>query len=382
VTYLDNAATSFPKPESVYRAMDVCAREQLANPGRAGHRMAVACERMVEDCRHRLNRLLNGGAAERFIMTLNGTDGLNMAIKGTLNPGDHVVTSNIEHNSINRPLRAMELAGVITVTRVGHDGRGVIDPDEVRRTIGLKTKLVALTHASNALGSIQPISEIGSIARERDAFFLVDAAQSIGTVPIDVQAMNIDLLAFPGHKALMGPTGTGALYAGPRTNLQPWREGGTGGDSASETQPTELPFHLEGGTPNVLGIAGFIAGMEFLEHQGIHQIRRHELALIERLRLQLLELGFEVFGPTDPNQRVGLVSFRHRAIPPQELAAILDQSFDIAVRAGLHCAPYAHRSVGSFPEGLVRASTGPFSTEADIDRLLDALKEITTTTGA
>ncbi|MFL5329339.1 MAG: aminotransferase class V-fold PLP-dependent enzyme [Gemmataceae bacterium] len=376
MTYLDNAATSFPKPESVYQAMDRCAREQLANPGRAGHRMAVACERIIDDCRHRLNRLLNGRGPERFILTLNATDGLNMAIKGLLHPGDHAITSNIEHNSINRPLRALELAGVITVTRLTHDGSGLIDPDVLKRALQPNTRLVAITHGSNVLGSIQPIAEFGRIVRERDSLLLIDASQTVGAVPIDLQADAVDLMAFPGHKALLGPTGTGSLYVGPRAQLAPWREGGTGGDSTSETQPTELPYRLEGGTPNVLGICGLAAGIAYVEEHGIENIRRHELTLANRLRSRLLELGLEVFGPADPKQRVGLVSFRTPKLPPPELAAILDQSFDIAVRSGLHCAPFAHKSVGSFPDGLVRASPGPFSTDDDIDRLTDALKEI------
>src|SRR5581483_4739448 len=245
--YLDNAATSFPKPEAVYRALDAFARTQLANPGRAGHKMALAAERALDDCRHLLNQLFHGKEPERFVFTLNCTDSLNMAFKGALGDGDHVVTTDLEHNSVSRPLRALELAGRITLTRVRADKGGTIDPDDVRRAITRQTRLVALTHASNVLGTVQPIAEVGRICREHDLLFLVDAAQTAGVLPIDVQEMNIDLLAFPGHKPLLGPTGTGALYVGPRARLRPWREGGTGGDSSSETQPREFPYYLEGG---------------------------------------------------------------------------------------------------------------------------------------
>jgi len=376
MTYLDNAATSFPKPESVYRALDRCAREQLANPGRSGHRMALGAERILEDCRHRLNQLFRGAGQERWALTLNGTDALNMAIKGVLRPGDHVVTTELEHNSVSRPLAALERDGVITLTRVAHDGGGTVHPEVVRHAITPKTRLVAVTHASNVLGTIQPVADFARMAHDADAFILVDAAQTAGVVPIDVRALNVDLLAMPGHKALLGPTGTGALYVAPRVKLRAWREGGTGGDSTSPTQPAEFPFFLEGGTPNVLGIAGLAAGLAFLDGRGVEQVWRHEVALAERLRPRLLELGCEVFGHADPARRVGTLSFRHAALPAPEIGAVLDQAFDIAVRAGLHCAPYVHRSIGSEPDGLVRVSPGPFSTEADIDRLANALAEI------
>jgi cysteine desulfurase family protein len=374
--YLDNAATSFPKPESVYLALDRFAREQMANPGRAGHKMALASERMLDEARHLLNQLFHGKEPERFIFTLNATDALNMALKGALGEGDHVITTDLEHNSVSRPLRALELAGRITLTRLNADRRGLLDPDAVRRGITPRTRLIALTHASNVLGTIQPIGEVGRLAREHDLLFLVDAAQTAGVVPIDVQAMNIDLLALPGHKGLLGPTGTGALYAGPRTRLRPWREGGTGGDSSSETQPNLMPYFLEGGTPNVLGVAGLSAGIRYVTERGLDAIRRHETALVERLWQGLEELGHEVFGTRDPALRVGTVSFR-TPMAPLDLGTILDEAFDIAVRPGLHCAPYIHRSLGTFEDGgTVRVSPGPFSTESDMDALLTALKEI------
>jgi cysteine desulfurase family protein len=375
--YLDNAATSFPKPEAVYQALDRFARQDLANPGRAGHKMALAAERALDDARHLLNQFFHGQGPERFIFTLNCTDALNMAFKGVLNDGDHVITTDLEHNSVSRPLRALELAGRIALTRIKADSGGTIDPDTVRRAITPRTRLVALTHASNVLGTVQPVGEVGRIVREHDLLFVVDAAQTAGVVLIDVQALHIDLLAFPGHKSLLGPTGTGALYAGPRAGLRAWREGGTGGDSSSETQPREYPYFLEGGTPNVLGVAGLAAGVRFVLEHGLERIRAHETALTERLWRRLDEIGdYEVFGHRDAVNRVGTLSFRSEALPATELGGILDQAFDVAVRPGLHCAPYIHRSLGTFPDGTVRVSPGLFNTDAEIDHLARALAEI------
>lgn len=376
IVYLDNAATSFPKPESVYQALDRFARTALANPGRAGHKMALQAEQELDTGRHLLNQLFHGQGPERFVFTLNCTDALNMALKGVLRESDHVITSDLEHNSVSRPLRAMELAGVISVTRVSSGGDGLIDPDAVARAITGKTRLIAMTHASNVLGTIQPVAEIGNIARQHDLLFLVDAAQTAGVVPIDVQALSIDLLAFPGHKGLFGPTGTGALYVGPRARLRPWREGGTGGDSSSPTQPSDLPYFLEGGTPNVLGVAGLNAGIRFVMERGPDELRRHEVALTDQLAEGLGELGCRVFGCQDAARRVGTLSFRTEMMAAGDLAAILDAEFQIAVRPGLHCAPYIHKAQGTFPDGTVRVSPGPFNTAADIQYLLDALKQI------
>jgi cysteine desulfurase family protein len=376
--YLDNAATSFPKPEAVYQALDRFARSSLANPGRAGHKMALAAEHALDDARHLLNQLFRGEGPERFVFTLNCTDALNMAFKGVLAEGDHVITTDLEHNSVSRPLRKLELDGRITLTRLHADRGGTVDPDDFRKATTPRTRLIALTHASNVLGTVQPVAEVGRLARERGLLFLVDAAQTAGVVPIDVRALHIDLLAFPGHKSLLGPTGTGALYVGPRATLRAWREGGTGGDSASETQPAEFPYFLEGGTPNVLGVAGLAAGVKYVQDQGLDRIHAHEVRLTERLWRRLDEIGgYEVFGHRDLSRRVGTLSFRSEALPAAELGGILDQAFDVAVRPGLHCAPYIHRALGTFPEGTVRVSPGPFSTEQDIDHLARALAEIT-----
>ncbi len=339
--------------------------------------MALASEHVLDEGRHLLNQFFHGKEPERFVFTLNCTDALNMAFKGVLSEGDHVITTNLEHNSVSRPLRAMELAGRIRLTRIAADVGGTIDPHAIRRAITKQTRLIALTHASNVLGTVQPVAEVGRIAREHDLLFLVDAAQTAGVVPIDIQAMNIDLLAAPGHKSLLGPTGTGFLYAGPRTRVAAWREGGTGGDSSSETQPRDYPYFLEGGTPNVLGVAGLIEGIRYVAKEGLERIHHQEVELVERLWKRLEEMpGYEVFGHRDYNRHVGTLSFRNQALPAAELGGILDQAFDVAVRPGLHCAPYIHHGLGTAPEGTIRVSPGPFTTTAEIDHLAAALAEI------
>jgi cysteine desulfurase/selenocysteine lyase len=378
--YLDNAATSFPKPEPVYQALDRFARTSLANPGRAGHRMAVAAERTLDMARHELNQFFKGAGPERWVFTLNCTDALNLAIKGVVQPGDHVITTDLEHNSISRPLVALERAGVITLSRVAADN-GYIDPDAIKRAITPKTALVAMTHASNVLGTVQPIAAIAVIVQESKALFLVDAAQSAGVVPIDLRATPIDFLAFPGHKALYGPTGTGALYAGPRTDgrLRAWREGGTGGDSSSPTQPAVLPYFLEGGTPNVLGVAGLAAGVAWVAERGPDSLRRHEVELLQHVvDWADSSEGWTVAGRWDKDTHVGALSLiTPDGLAPQDLGAILDTSFDIAVRPGLHCAPYIHRALGTFPDGTLRLSPGPFTTRDDVATFVTALSEIT-----
>ena len=377
--YLDNAATSFPKPEAVYQAMDTFARNSLANPGRSGHRMALASERILDDTRHLLNKLFHGESPDRWIFTLNCTDALNMGIKGLLNDGDHVITSDLEHNSVSRPLVALAEAGRISLTRiVSH--QGYLNPEEVIAAITPRTKLVAITHAANVLGTVQPIEPIAAAVRQAGAYILIDAAQSAGIVPIDLARTPIDMLAFPGHKALYGPTGTGALYVGPRVTLRPWREGGTGGDSSTPVQPDMLPYRMEGGTPNVLGLAGLKAGIEWVLERGVEANRLHEVALLQKVVdwVARHDDHWAIAGAWDAARHVGALSLVPPVgLLPSELGAILDTSFAIAIRPGLHCSPYIHKRLGSFPDGLVRISPGPFNTEADIEAFLSALEQIT-----
>lgn len=339
--------------------------------------MAVEAKRTLDDARIRLTRFINGASPERLAFAFNGTDALNMAFKGVLNPGDHVITTDLEHNSVSRPLVQMAKEGVIELTRVSMDEGGTLHPEAIAAAITPKTRMVAITHASNVLGTLQPISAIGKLCNERGILLLVDAAQTIGVIPIDVRAMNIDLLAFPGHKGLFGPTGTGALYVAPGVEIRAWREGGTGGDSKSPTQPKEFPYFLEGGTSNVLGIVGMIAGLDFVESKGVDAIHKHESDLCERLRSKMADRPEYTFvGHADPARRVAAISFRCEMMGSEDLAAILDSSFGICVRAGNHCSPYVHKAVGSYEDGLVRVSPGPFNTEVDIDAIVAALTEI------
>ncbi len=381
--YLDNAATSFPKPEPVYQGMNGFVRSSAANPGRSGHRRALEAEAMIGETRRLLARLFGFSRPERIVFTLNATDALNMGIKGVLRPGDHAITSVLEHNSISRPLNQLERAGVIALTRLPANADHVIDPDDVARAFKPSTRLVALTHASNVTGTIQAIDAIGPKIREHNAFFLVDASQSAGVVPITFESSCIDLLAFTGHKALLGPTGTGGLVVGERVEVTPWREGGTGGDSSSPVQPSELPHRLEGGTPNVFGIAGLREGVRLLLDRGVDSVLSHERSLIAEFHKALKDPAlFSWYGADHAiaehrgDGRVGLVGINLPGLSPAELAAILDERFDIAVRAGLHCAPYAHKHLGTFPDGIVRFSVGILTTSEEMRQAAAALDEI------
>jgi selenocysteine lyase/cysteine desulfurase len=313
------------------------------------------------------------------VFTPNATLALNIALHGLLPPGAHVVTTALEHNAVMRPLRALEQRGVLVsvVLPCGRDG--TLDAEAVHAALRPDTRLIVCVHASNVCGTVLPICEIGAAARERGIPLLVDAAQTVGAWPIDLHADHIDLLAFTGHKALLGPVGTGGLYVGPRATLRPWREGGTGGDSANPTQPTEYPHALEAGTPNTVGIAGLGEALRYLARRGIRELADHETKLAARLWERLEGEPWAIlYGPRPaPGQpRTGVVSLNVKERGPAEVGAILDTSFGIAVRAGLHCAPGAHHFLGTFPEGTVRASPGPFTTEADIDALAAALREI------
>ncbi|MGH9868316.1 MAG: aminotransferase class V-fold PLP-dependent enzyme [Candidatus Polarisedimenticolia bacterium] len=376
--YLDNAATSHPKPEPVYRRMDRVAREVGANPGRSGHRLAVEAEREIADARREVASLLGARDPSRIVFTLNATDALSMAFHGLLQDKDHVVTTHLEHNSVARPLNRLEAEGRIRVTRVATSGSGELDPDDVQRALESRTRLVVVAHAGNVLGNVQPVAAICERLRSRGVLLLVDAAQSAGSVPIDVERDGIDLLAFAGHKSLLGPVGTGGLWVGERAMLRPWREGGTGGDSASPLQPEDLPHRLEAGTPNTAGIAGLGEAARWLKEKRVEEVARHEAGLARRLWERLADAGaVDLYGvPPGTGARTGIVTFNVKGHAAGEVGAILDASFGIAVRAGLHCAPGVHRFIGTFPEGAVRVSPGPFSTEQDVDTLAEAVREI------
>lgn len=384
VTYLDNAATSWPKPPDVAKAMADFLAKDAANPGRAGHRMAIAAEKMLDRVRKEIADFVGGADPHRLIFTLNCTDALNIAFKSFLRQGDHVITSMLEHNSVSRPLQSMADSGFITLTRVDFSPEtGLIDPDEIRQAITSRTRLIALSHAGNVLGTIQPAAAVGRIARDHGVKFLLDVAQTIGVVPIHIERDQIDFLAFPGHKSLLGPTGTGGLYVNKTVEIEAliaFREGGTGGDSATPVQPRLMPYLLEGGTPNTVGVAGLGASLEYVKKHDPAATLAHERQLVQHFISGVADISaLTIYGPSGPTgsaNRVGTVSFNVAGYSPQELGGILDETFSIAVRPGLHCAPYAHRVIGTFPDGAVRMSPGHFNTVADIDTLVAALHEV------
>lgn len=374
--YLDNAATSFPKPPRVYERLREYLERYGGCPGRGSYRMAKEAEAVVEETRALLAELFGVKEPRCIVFTLNATDALNMAIKGAIAPGDHVVTTVLEHNSVMRPLNRLERRGLIQVTRVGVSREGRVDPADIRQALSARTKLVAVIHGSNVTGALQPIEDIGPIVREHDALFLVDASQTAGAVPIDVEAACVDLLAFPGHKALLGLPGTGGLYVGPRARLTPWREGGTGVLSELPLQPEGLPYSLEAGSPNTLGLAGLRESVQFILQYGVKWIRSHELSLTRRLVDGLrIDERFRVYGPLASEHRVAVVSVNVADGSPEAVAAHVDQAYGIAVRAGLHCAPGAHQALGTFPEGTVRISPGYFTHPESIDLCLEALRD-------
>lgn len=381
--YLDNAATSWPKPEAVYRAVDDYQRLVGAPAGRSGYAEALAVSHEVEAVRARVARLVGLDEPRQLIFTANGTDSLNLAIHGLLRHGDHVVTTAIEHNSVLRPLEHLAREGRITVTRVACDGRGLVDPDDLRRALRGNTRLVAISHASNVTGAVQPIAEIGRVAREAGALMLCDAAQSLGHMPCDVRELGIDLLAAAGHKGLLGPLGTGVLAIGPRAidQLQSVRQGGTGTESQLTLQPSEPPAKFESGNLNVPGILGLGAGVAYLEELGLDVLEREGRLLTARLLDALRSIeGLRILGPPGAESRVALVSIVLEGYDPQEVALSLDAARRIQVRAGLHCAPAMHAALGTIAGGgTVRFSLGPFTTASDIDAAAEAVAELAAT---
>ena len=380
VIYLDNAATSWPKPESVYQTMDEFLRRKGGNPGRGGHSMAAAAKETVEETRMLLARLINAPEMNRVIFALNCTDALNLGLKGLLRPGDHVITSCIGHNSLVRPMRKLEKQGVRITRLPPLVETRVVSAKDIEEAITENTKLVVLTHASNVTGVIQPVADYGAIARRHNLVFMVDAAQTAGNYPIDVEASNIDLLAFSGHKGLLGPPGTGVLYVGHRVDLDSLREGGTGSYSEQEEQPVTLPDRYESGTLNSVGISGLGAGLKYIFKEGLERIRTHEQYLIDRLIDGLSNIpGLILYTARDRSKQAPVISCNIEGYEPGEVGTILDQAFDIKVRTGLHCAPAAHRTLGTYPLGTIRLSPGYFNTEEEIALTLQAVKKIVRT---
>ncbi len=370
--YLDHAATSWPKPPGVLKAMVGFLEKAGGNPGRSGHRLSIAAGRIVFEVREAVATLFNAPDPLGVVFTANGTHALNLALHALLAPGDRVVTGPLEHNAVMRPLRHLEAKGVEVVV-------SPLDPEAFRQALTPGTRLVVLGHASNICGAVAPVAELAALAHARGALVLVDAAQSAGVLPIDLQAMGIDLLAFTGHKGLQGPTGTGGLVLGKGIDahqLTPLIQGGTGSRSELEIQPDVLPDKFESGTPNGVGIAGLGAGIAWVLERGLAAIHHHELTIAQRLREGLEGLpGVRFHGPgTTP--RTAVHSFTVQGHRVSDLGLRLDEEAGVLARVGLHCAPAAHRTLGTFPEGTVRLAPGPNTTLAEADAVIAAVAKI------
>lgn len=379
--YCDNAATSYPKPPGVLEAVCDFLSRVGASAGRGAYREAIESGRVLERCRNAVRGLFGARTADTVIFTLNGTDALNLALKGALREGDHAVTTWMDHNSVLRPLSALESARSVRWTAVRADPHtSLVSVDDVAIALRRETRLVALNHVSNVTGAIQPLDAIAHLCRERGVLLLVDAAQSAGHLPIDLSKTPIDLLAAPGHKGLLGPLGTGLLVirAGLENALTTFREGGTGSRSEEPIQPSDAPDKFEAGSHNAVGLAGLLAGLAWIEQRGVPALRAHEIELMERLMPRLDRCdGLRWFGPRDASQRVGVFSVRLDGLPPEELSTLLEQEFGILSRSGLHCAPFAHRTIGTHDSGgTTRLSLGPLHTLAHADQIAEALASL------
>jgi cysteine desulfurase family protein len=376
--YLDNAASSWPKPDETWQAMEHFMRNIGANPGRSGHRLSIDAGRILMEAREALAELFGAEDPLRIVFTRNATESLNLAICGILRPSDHCITTSMEHNSVMRPLRALEKRGV-EVAVVTCSPRGELDPQEIEKAIKVNTKLIVMTHASNVTGTLMPIGEVGEITGKKGVLFCIDAAQTAGAYPIGLEEMQIDLLAFTGHKSLYGPQGIGGLYIreGLEEKLEPLVRGGTGSRSESQKQPDFMPDKYESGTPNTVGVAGLGAGVRFILAQGVAQIRAKERGLTRMLIEGLRSIpGVSLYGCGDAATQVAICSFTITGLTPSEITMELDEEFAIMSRPGLHCAPAAHQTINTFPQGTIRLSAGYFTTEEEIALALKAIEKI------
>lgn len=377
IIYLDNAASTWPKPPSVKEKMAEVIEEFAANPGRGGHALAMKASKTVFRTRAQLSRLFGIQNPNDLFFYLNATQALNQAIKGFLKDGDHVVSTTIEHNSVRRPLEYMSRTKQVEVTYVEPRGDQVFYLEDFAQAIRPNTRLLAVSHASNLTGVILPIAELGQLAKQHDIKFLVDASQTAGVLPIHVEEMNIDMLAFPGHKGLYGPQGTGGLYVHGEIDLEPMIHGGTGSQSEAIEQPTTRPDRYESGTVNTVGLAGLLAGVSHVMEKGVEAIGQHEWELVRKTIEALQKIpGVTVYGPGIETQRVGVVSFNMAGVDASEVSFILDQQYGIATRAGFHCSPLGHQTTGTEMIGAVRASFGMYNTEQEVERLIAAVDEI------
>nr|WP_312576680.1 aminotransferase class V-fold PLP-dependent enzyme [Sedimentibacter sp.] len=374
--YLDNAATSFPKPREVYQNVTKAMTKYGANPGRGSHAMAIEGAKVIYETRELLAQLFNLDDPMRVIFTFNATDGLNLAIKGLLKAGDHVIVTSMEHNSVLRPVMELQKLGVDN-TIVSCETDGKINVLDIENAIKSNTKLIVTTHVSNLTGTIFPIEEIGIMCKKHKITYLLDASQSAGVLDIDLKRLNIDFVAFPGHKGLLGPQGTGALLINSDVQMNQLKEGGTGSESSNLYQPSFYPDKFEAGTPNLPGIAGLNAGLKYIIKRGTKSIYSHEKKLLDLFINQLINNAkIEIYGPKDINDRCGVVPINILGVDSSEVAYLLDTKYNIAVRPGLHCAPLAHKSIGTENIGAVRFSVGPFNRESDIISAAKALDEI------
>lgn len=375
--YLDNAATTFPKPACVIQKMNECLSEYCANPGRGGHILSVKAGLAVTQAREAVSRLFNIPDPMRLVFTKNATEALNIAIKGIVSPGCHVITSAMEHNAVTRPLKTLERDMGINITAVSGNEYGEVDPDDIKREIRSDTRLIVCTLSSNVNGVIMPFNEIGRVSREAGIPFLLDASQGAGAIPLDVNGQNIDMMAFPGHKALMGPQGTGGLYVREGIDLRSLMEGGTGSNSEEPYQPGIMPDLLESGTLNTPGIVGLGAAAAFIESIGIESIRLHKHKLLNMLTVGLSEIpGIILYSSGDTEKNSGIAAINLGNLDSTELSYLLDKEYGICTRAGLHCSSSAHRKLGTISRGIVRFSVGYFNTVQDIIAAIDAMKQI------
>jgi cysteine desulfurase family protein len=379
--YLDNAATSWPKPDKVYEFMTDFYRECGVNPGRSGFDKAIEAGNIVEDLRLRLTRFFNGDQAvpERLCFTYNATDALNLIIQGLLQSGDHVVTTNVEHNSVIRPINHLVRDGGVEATFVTFDAHGFVDPDDIKKAIRANTKLVIVNHGSNVIGTIQPVKEIGRLCREAGVVFAIDVSQTAGAVPIDMTDMNIDVLAFTGHKSMMGCTGIGGLCVRENVDIRQTRSGGTGVRSAYPYHLEEYPYRMEFGTPNMVGIASLWAAQEWMAKSGgIDKIYAHEMKLLRKLVDAFRNTeGVITYCCDNMDNHLATVTVNVDGLEAGDVGIMLDVDFNIATRTGLHCAPLVHEQIGTIKiHGGVRFAVGPFNTEEHIDAAIEAMTQI------
>ncbi len=379
--YLDNAATSWPKPDSVYDFIVDFSRRCGVNPGRSGFDKAIEAGNIVEDVRQELTNFFGGDMMhpERMCFSYNATDALNLIIQGLLESGDHVVTTNLEHNSVIRPINHLVRDGGVKATYVPFDDNGFVDPDDIRKAMKATTRLLVVNHGSNVIGTVQPIKEIGSICREMGVLFCIDASQTAGRYPINMTDMNVDVLAFTGHKSMMGTTGIGGLFVRKHVDIRHTRSGGTGVRSAFPYHLDEYPYRMEYGTPNMVGIASLKAGLKWIRQQGgVEAIHKREMKLASNLVNGLKNIeGVSLYCCESLTDHIATVAMNIEGMEAGDVGIMLDVDFDIATRTGLHCAPLVHEQLGTMPiHGSVRFSIGPFNTEAHIDRTIEAVTEI------